>query len=80
MSEPKESLEELLFEAALEKSSPEERAAFLDGACRDHPALRARLEVLLEGCFRAEGFLPDPPAGQTGPVPVTEKPGDRIGR
>jgi eukaryotic-like serine/threonine-protein kinase len=80
MSEPNESLEELLFQAALEKSSPAERAAFLDRVCRDNPELRARLEVLLEGCFRAEGFLADPAAGQTVLLPVNEKPGDRIGR
>jgi len=80
MSEPNESFEESLFQAALEKSSAEERAAFLDGACRDDPALRARLDVLLEGCLGAEGFMPDPPASQPAAVPVIEKPGDRIGR
>jgi len=80
MNDPNESIEESLFQAALEKSSPEERAAFLDAACRDNPALRARLEMLLEGCFKAEGFLPDQPAGQTVLVPVNEKAGDRIGR
>jgi serine/threonine protein kinase/WD40 repeat protein len=57
MSEPNQSLEEFLFEAALTKPSAEERAAFLDGVCRDNPGLRARLEVLLEGHFQAEGFL-----------------------
>jgi len=57
MSEPNQSLEEFLFEAALMKASAEERAAFLDGVCRDNPALRARLNVLLEGHFQAEGFL-----------------------
>jgi eukaryotic-like serine/threonine-protein kinase len=80
MSDPNESLEESLFQAALEKPSAAERAAFLDAACRDHPELRARLEILLEGCFRAEGFLPDQPAGQPPLLPVNEKPGDRIGR
>jgi len=80
MSDPNESLEESLFQAALEKSSPEERAAFLDVACRDHPALRARLELLLEGCFGATGFLPDQPSGQPALVPANETPGDRIGR
>src|SRR5215831_17448445 len=57
MSEPNQSLEEFLFEAAMAKTSAAERAAFLDGVCRDNPALRARLEVLLEGHFQAEGFL-----------------------
>jgi WD40 repeat protein/serine/threonine protein kinase len=59
MSEPNQSLEEFLFEAALTKHPAEERVAFLEGVCRDNPALRARLEVLLEGHFQAAGFLAD---------------------
>jgi serine/threonine protein kinase len=59
MSETGPSLEEHLFDAASSKASKAERAAFLDGVCRDNPALRARLEVLLEGHFRAQGFLAD---------------------
>src|SRR5215469_15179676 len=59
MIEDTQSLEEALFELAEQKPSPAERAAFLDGVCRDNPALRARLEVLLEGHFRAAGFLAD---------------------
>ena len=43
---PEQQHEETLFAAALAKSRPE-RAAFLDGACLDDPALRARLEALL---------------------------------
>src|SRR5215472_13772190 len=57
MSEPNLSLEEHLFEVALGKSSEAERAAFLDGVCRGNPVLRARLDVLLEAQFQAEGFL-----------------------
>jgi WD40 repeat protein/tRNA A-37 threonylcarbamoyl transferase component Bud32 len=57
MSEPGQSLEEFLFEGALAKSSDTERAAFLEGVCRNNPALRARLDMLLEGHFQAEGFL-----------------------
>ena len=79
--------EEELFEEALSKRSDVERAAFLDGACRDDPQLRARMEALLEGHLKAEGFLENPPVHTTGEaggatvvVPVTEKPGDRIGR
>jgi serine/threonine protein kinase len=59
MNEPNQSLEEFLFETALTKHPAEERVAFLEGVCRDNPALRARLEVLLEGHFQAEGFLAD---------------------
>ncbi len=57
MIEDQQSLEEALFEMAEQKSSPSDRAAFLDGVCRDNPALRARLDVLLEGHFRAAKFL-----------------------
>jgi serine/threonine protein kinase/tetratricopeptide (TPR) repeat protein len=45
MAEP--SRVEEIFSAALEKRSPEERAAFLDDACRDEPELRQRVEKLL---------------------------------
>jgi serine/threonine protein kinase/WD40 repeat protein len=58
MSEPYPSLEKFLFEAALGKSSEAERAAFLESVYRGYPALRARLDLLLEGQFQAEGFLP----------------------
>jgi serine/threonine protein kinase/tetratricopeptide (TPR) repeat protein len=58
MSETGPSLEEYLFEAALSHPSEAERAAFLDGVCRDNPALRLRLDVLLQGHFEAAGFLP----------------------
>src|SRR5215469_11081492 len=82
MSESNQSLEEFLFEAALAKPSAEERTAFLDSVCRDNPALRARLDVLLEGHFQAEGFL-----GETMKkveAKATESPSDtpseRIGR
>src|SRR5207248_241104 len=39
--------EETLFNLALEKPSPEERAAFLDQACAGRPRLRAAVEALL---------------------------------
>src|SRR5215471_4732887 len=57
MSEDPQSLEEALFELAEQKPSAAERAAFLDGVCRDNPALRARLDVLLEAHFGAAEFL-----------------------
>jgi len=57
VSEFNPTLEEALFELAVAKSNAAERTAFLDGVCRDNPALRSRLEVLLEGHFQAEGFL-----------------------
>jgi len=58
MNEPDSpSAEQSLFEAAVGKASEEERQAFLQDACRDNPGERARLELLLEGHFRAEGFM-----------------------
>src|SRR5262245_4429109 len=39
--------ERTIFMAALEKSTPEQRAAFLDEACAGDAALRARVEALL---------------------------------
>jgi WD40 repeat protein/tRNA A-37 threonylcarbamoyl transferase component Bud32 len=61
VSEFNPSLEEALFEAAAAKPTAAERSAFLQGVCRDNSTLRARLELLLEGHFQAEGFLPEEP-------------------
>jgi eukaryotic-like serine/threonine-protein kinase len=86
MSEDTPNLEESLFAAALEKTSMAERAAFLDGACRDHPALRARLDVLLEGHLAGQGFLasvpprPAPVPTVTTPMPPAEAPAQMLGR
>src|SRR5450755_3116609 len=67
-----------------------ERAAYLDGACGDDPALRRRLDELLDVDEAAGEFLerpadekfsvtamPDPPGRS--PVSAPEKAGDRIG-
>jgi len=70
MSETKQSLAEFLFEAALQKRDPAERSAFLDGVCRDDPALRARLDMLLEGHFQGEGFLGKKPLRAAQPLPA----------
>jgi hypothetical protein len=51
--------EETLFAEALEKSTPAERAAFLDAACSGDAALRQRVEALLHSHAR-EGFLKTP--------------------
>ncbi|MFL5246097.1 MAG: protein kinase domain-containing protein [Gemmataceae bacterium] len=58
------SIVEDLFLAALQKNSPEERAAFLDAACKDDPEVRRRVERLLEAHPKAGSFLegPSPPA------------------
>ncbi len=58
MHEGAQSLEEILFELAVQKPTAAERAEFLDVACRDNPKLRAALDELLESHFGAGGFLP----------------------
>ena len=83
MSEPKQNLEEFLFEAALQKTDIAVRKAFLDAMCREQPALRARLEVLLEGHFIGEGFLtkiPERPAPTVLVSPPEEAPAQMLGR
>src|SRR6266540_3398974 len=47
------------FLKALEKASPAERAAFLDGACANDAALRAEVELLLKH-HTAGSFLENP--------------------
>lgn len=61
MAEQPASLESVFLEA-LEKGSPPERAAFLDGACAGDAALRRRIEALLKAYDDAGSFLENPPA------------------
>jgi len=51
-----------LFVQALDIQDRAERAAFLDRACRDQPAVRAAVEQLLQAHERAETFLDQSPA------------------
>ena len=53
----REKQEEAIFEQAVQIASDIERAAYLDQACGGDAELRARLEVLLEGHFKGQGFL-----------------------
>jgi hypothetical protein len=53
---------EEVFFAALDKATPAERAAYLDMACADNPALRERVEKLLAAHPRVGSFLEPPPA------------------
>src|SRR6266496_2390631 len=79
---------EELFAAALEITNLAERAALLERECEGDPGLRAEVESLLAAHKHASRFLEHPPAPviagtvsvTTGMVPVTEKPGDRVGR
>ena len=52
--------EEEIFHQALARSSPEERAAYLDQACAGDPAQRAAVEALLRANVGASGFLDRP--------------------
>src|SRR5438105_6905219 len=78
------SREVAILNAALELR-PAERAAYLATACGADEDLRRQVEALLQAHEQAEGFLETPPTGlelrkTAVKVPLTEKPGDRIGR
>jgi WD40 repeat protein/serine/threonine protein kinase len=69
-----------LFAAALEKATPEERAAYLAEACAGDANLRRRVEALLRAHAEPDEMLDRPLA--KAPVdeqPVTEQPGSTIG-
>jgi WD40 repeat protein len=53
-----------IFLAALEKTTPVERTAFLDDACAGDPALRQRVEELLRANDESGSFLEPPGLGQ----------------
>ena len=82
MQAPPQSLEEVLFEVVVQKATAAERAAFLDGVCRDNPVLRARLDVLLEGHFGGVGFLKAaaPEVKTVPPRQPAESPAQTLGR
>lgn len=72
-----------LFANALEKTTAQEREAYLDAACRDDATLRSKVEALLEA-YQEANDIPDTPIvasevslEDTG---VTEKSGMVIGR
>jgi hypothetical protein len=76
--------EKEIFFGALEKQGPDERAAFLEGACGKNPLLRQRIEKLLAEHFEADCFLQT--AAVAGPTvviestPLREASGSLIGR
>ncbi|MHC5542694.1 serine/threonine-protein kinase, partial [Singulisphaera rosea] len=74
--------EESIFALALEKSSPAERAAFVEAACVGRPTLLERVEGLLRSHEDAGSFLRPPAGSVTGsfePGRLAEAPGSRIG-
>src|SRR6266852_4860429 len=70
--------EKEIFEQALGITPTEERLRFLTSACGKDSALLARVQALLRADESGESFLPEQPKAAI--VPITEKPGDRIGR
>src|SRR4029079_12139856 len=71
-----------LFCGALERTSPEELARYLDGACGGDPALRAEVEELLKSHHAAGPFLGGLSGGGNTAIvpPVSEAPGTQVGR
>ena len=79
--------EQAVFAEALQRATPEARAAYLEAACGTDAALRRRVEALLHAAENAGDFLEQPPTGLNGDADCTslvsefsEKAGDRIGR
>src|SRR5437762_11933247 len=75
--------EETIFAAVL-GLPPEERGTYLDEVCGTNPALRKRVEVLLNA-HAGSDFLEEPAAAVTAQTlrvspSISERPGDRIGR
>ena len=77
--------EAAILNAALELR-PDQRASYLERACGNDIALRRQVEALLQAHEQAGKFLAEPPAAlpfnrtDLLKVPLTEKPGDTIGR
>src|SRR6266446_7902986 len=73
--------EQSIFVEALDKEEPAERAVFLNRVCASDPALRQRMERLLQRHLEADRFLEAPAAALAGTIDVslTEKLGTMIG-
>ncbi len=72
--------EKEIFERALDLPSPAARRGFLDGACGNDAALRARVEALLQAHDLGPEFLPTDPGVTVASTPLSEGPGTKIGR
>ena len=49
-----------IFLEALDHPSPQARGVFLDGACREDPALRRNVEAMLAEHYSADAFMAAP--------------------
>ncbi|HSA00886.1 MAG TPA: serine/threonine-protein kinase, partial [Candidatus Paceibacterota bacterium] len=90
MNSRKERIEGI-FGAAIELSSPDQREVYLARVCGSDHELRLEVDALIHAYEKAGRFLTassdreeSPSSGETrgstAVIPVTEKPGDRIGR
>ena len=73
---------EAVFMAALEKPTPQERAAYIEGACGSNPELLQRVRELLKAHEGSQGPLDALPDGVQGTINQprnSEGPGSRIG-
>lgn len=59
--------EQIIFNDALERTDPQERAAYLNEACGDDEALRRRIESLLASYDEAGDFLEHSPIEPAAP-------------
>src|SRR4051794_6709925 len=64
-----------VFSAALDCGSVAERQAYLDRACADNPALRQRVQALLQAHERAGAFLGRPGSAVTAGLEPSEDTG-----
>ncbi len=84
MNSDRDQLAKEIFADALEKADAAERAAYLTQACGEDAQLRQHVEALLQAHQKAGAFLEEPalPPGKkiVLATPLTEKPGDHIGR
>ena len=74
---------EKVFESAIKLATPQERAAYVRGACGEDPALRQQVESLIQPHDEVGGFMPTDPGETVITIPdrpLSEKEGTCIGR
>ena len=85
MDSDRDQLVKEIFADALEKADAAERTSYLGQACGEDAQLRQHVEALLQAHQKAGAFLEEPAPPPPGirivlAKPLTEKPGDKIGR
>ncbi|MBI2946630.1 MAG: serine/threonine protein kinase, partial [Verrucomicrobia bacterium] len=74
---------EKIFEVAIKLPTPQERAAYVRGACGENPALRQQVESLIQAHEDVGGFMPTNPGEAVITIPdrpLSEAEGTCIGR